>query len=333
MYPSLWLPLLALGITTAIPVFNQSLDTQWSQWKTQHGRVYAQDEEGQRRAVWEKNMRLIDEHNEEYSQGKRSFSLAMNAFGDMASEEFGQMMNGFVYKEQRTGELFSEPLSLQVPSSLDWREKGYVTPVKDQRRCGSCWAFSATGALEGQMFRKTGRLISLSEQNLIDCSQPQGNGGCRGGLAYQAFRYVKENGGLDSEDSYPYEGRNLPCRYNPRNSVANVTGFVRIPAREEALMKAVATVGPIAVALDASHPSFQFYKEGIYYEPDCRRKHLNHALLVVGYGFEGSEMDNNTYWLVKNSWGQKWGMHGYFKLAKDRNNHCGIVTEASYPTV
>uniref|UniRef100_A0A3Q2H8N3 Cathepsin V n=2 Tax=Equus TaxID=9789 RepID=A0A3Q2H8N3_HORSE len=285
MNPSLFLAALCLGIASAAPKLDPSLDAQWYQWKATHRRLYGVNEEGWRRAVWEKNMRMIELHNQEYSQGKHGFTMAMNAFGDMGP-------------------------------------------------CGSCWAFSATGALEGQMFRKTGKLVSLSEQNLVDCSRAEGNQGCNGGLMDNAFQYVKDNGGLDSEESYPYlakEGNN--CNYKPEYSAANDTGYVDIPQKEKALMKAVATVGPISVAIDAGHESFQFYKSGIYYDPDCSSKDLDHGVLVVGYGFEGRDSNNNKFWIVKNSWGPEWGWNGYVKMAKDQNNHCGIATAASYPTV
>ncbi|XP_020035083.2 procathepsin L [Castor canadensis] len=330
---SFFLATCCLGIALATPKLDQNLDTQWYRWKSTHKRLYGTNEEGWRRAVWEKNMKMIDLHNEEHNQGKHGFTMEMNAFGDMTSEEFRQVMNGFQRQKHKKGKVFQEPLLGSIPKSMDWREKGYVTPVKNQGQCGSCWAFSATGALEGQMFQKTGKLVPLSEQNLVDCSKPQGNQGCDGGLMDYAFQYIKENRGLDSEESYPYEAKDGTCKYRPECSVANDTGFVDIPQREKALMKAVATVGPISAAMDAGHASFQFYKSGIYFDPDCSSQDLDHGVLVIGYGFEGTDADKNKYWLVKNSWGPEWGAEGFVKIAKDRNNHCGLATAASYPTV
>ncbi|XP_007937466.1 procathepsin L-like [Orycteropus afer afer] len=334
MNSSLFLAALCLGIASATLKHDQSLDTQWYQWKSTYRRPYSADKEDWRRAVWEKNMKMIELHNREYSRGKYGFTMAMNAFGDMTNEEFRQVMNGFQNQKHKKGKMFREPPSGHIPKFVDWRQKGYVTHVKNQGQCGSCWAFSATGALEGQMFRKTGKIVSLSEQNLVDCSRSQGNNGCNGGLMNFAFQYIKENKGIDSEDSYPYLARDTNvCNYKPEYSAANDTGFVDIPQREKSLMKAVATVGPISVAIDASNPSFQFYKSGIYYEPDCSSKVLDHGVLVVGYGFEGKNSENNKFWIVKNSWGTVWGTNGYVKIARDQNNHCGIATAASYPTV
>lgn len=146
---------------------------------------------------------------------------------------------------------------------LDWRTQGYVTEVKDQSQCGSCWAFSTTGSLEGQHFKTTGKLILLSEQNLVDCSGIYGNYGCKGGRTDQAFKYIQANNGLDTEFSYPYKGFDDKCNFNKSNVGATVTGFKKILwGDEEALQRAVATVGPISVAIDANHESFQFYSFG-----------------------------------------------------------------------
>uniref|UniRef100_A0A672Y8X2 Cathepsin La n=1 Tax=Sphaeramia orbicularis TaxID=375764 RepID=A0A672Y8X2_9TELE len=211
--------------------------------------------------------------------------------------------NGLLSLRPGERSMFMEPNFLNTPKAVDWRQKGYVTPVKDQGNCGSCWAFSATGALEGQRFRKTGKLVSLSEQNLIDCSRPE------------------DNQGLDSEDSYPYQGTDdHPCRYDTKNNAANETSFIYIPSGDEvALMKAVDT--------------FQFYESGIYYEKNCSSDELDHAVLVVGYGYEGEHEDGRKYWIVKNSWSVHWGQSGYIYMAKDMDNNCGIATEAIYPLV
>ncbi|XP_069905932.1 procathepsin L isoform X2 [Oryctolagus cuniculus] len=300
MHLPLFLAVLCSGMISAAPTPDHSLDTRWRQWLAAHKRRYGVREEEWRRAVWEKNMQMIEKHNREYSQGKHGFTMAMNAYGDMTNEEFRLMMNGFENQNHKRGEEFHNSLLFKIPAFLDWRERGYVTPVKNQELCGSSWAFSATGALEGQMFRKTGRLVSLSEQNLVDCSWPQGNQGCSGGLMDYAFQYVKDNRGLDSEESYPYEQRKGSCKYNPRFSAANVTGFVDVSKDEKALMEAVATVGPVSVGIATTPESFLFYEGGIYYDPKCSSENVNHAVLVVGYGFEEVGSKNNKYWLIKN---------------------------------
>ncbi|KRT82147.1 Peptidase [Oryctes borbonicus] len=289
--------------------------------------------------IFMENSHNIAKHNQLFERGLVSFKLKLNKWADMLHHEFTHTLNGFNrtkgYKstglDEEVGATFIPPANVELPKEVDWREKNAVTEVKDQGQCGSCWSFSATGSLEGQHFRKSGKLVSLSEQNLVDCSTKYGNNGCNGGLMDNAFRYIKDNHGIDTESSYPYEAEDDKCRYNPRNSGATDRGFVDIPSTDEdALKSAVATVGPISVAIDASHESFQFYSEGVYYEPRCSSEVLDHGVLAVGYGTDENGQD---YWIVKNSWGETWGDKGYVKMARNRNNHCGIATQSSYPLV
>jgi len=252
----------------------------------------------------------------------------------MTVTEFTKMMNGYNMsmrgqREQHRHTYTYNP-NVKLPDTVDWRTEGYVTDVKDQAQCGSCWAFSATGSLEGQHFKQTGKLVSLSEQNLVDCSGPEGNQGCNGGLMDQAFQYIKDNQGIDTEDSYPYEAVDNQCRFKKDSIGATDTGFSDITTKDEnALQSAVATVGPISVAIDAGHASFQLYSHGVYNEIFCSQVRLDHGVLAVGYGVEGGK----DYWLVKNSWGTAWGIKGYIMMSRNKRNQCGIATASSYPLV
>jgi len=316
----------------------QRLMTEWNVWKNKFGKMYqTMEEEIERMEIWLENMMHIEQHNFQYALGHKSFSLGMNHYGDLRSDEFGRIFNGFLgleHKGMHTGEEYSDHLADQTTDfekNIDWRDQGAVSDVKDQGQCGSCWAFSSTGALEGQMKVKFGTLPDLSEQNLVDCSKPEGNQGCNGGLMDAAFQYVKDQDGIDDEDSYPYEAVDYEqCRYTKSHRAADDTGFKMIPqGNEHALKHALAKVGPVSVAIDASNPSFQFYKDGVYYEPNCSPENLDHGVLAVGFGKEKGE----KYYLVKNSWSDQWGDGGYIKMARDKENHCGIASYAVYPVV
>ncbi|KAL1784234.1 cathepsin J [Sigmodon hispidus] len=292
-------------------------------WRERSSKEYQVhlEEEAQRKAVWEKNMEMIKMHNGENGLGKNGFTMKMNAFGDMffsyllvcfllmlifwkTDEEYRKLMTDIPIPAAVISESDEEDLVNGFPKSVDWRKKGYVTPVQKQGKCGSCWAFAAAGAIEGQMFWKTGKLTPLSVQNLVDCSKPQGNNGCFGGNANKAFQYVLDNGGLEAEATYPYEGKNSHWKfkilYHAENSSAYITEFVSLPANEDYLLIAVASIGPVSAAIDASHKSFKFYDGGIYHEPNCSSYIVNHSVLVVGYGYEGNETHCEKFWLVKN---------------------------------
>ena len=229
------------------------LAKEWSAYKAEHGKVYSNGLENYgRMMMYKKNKEMIAEHNRLAHQGHHSYFLKMNHFGDFTHMEFLATMNGFdmslgkMNKTLESAATFIAPEGFDAPTEVDWRKKGAVTEVKDQGNCGSCWAFSTTGSLEGQHFRKTGKLVSLSEQQLVDCSNDleYQESGCDGGSMGNAFIYIKENHGLDTEESYPYNGKDGICKFKKSSVGATDTGFVVVPMSEDALAMAIAAHGP-----------------------------------------------------------------------------------------
>ncbi|XP_008048152.1 cathepsin S [Carlito syrichta] len=309
-----------------------TLDHHWHLWKKTHGKQYkAKNEEAVRRLIWEKNLKFVMLHNLEHSMGIHSYDLGMNHLADMTSEEVMFLMGSLRIPSQwqRNVTYKSNP-NQKLPDSLDWREKGCVTEVKYQGSCGACWAFSAVGALEAQLKLKTGKLVSLSAQNLVDCStEKYRNKGCQGGFMTQAFQYIIDNNGIDSDASYPYTAKDGTCQYDAKYRAATCSKYTELPfGREDVLQEVVATKGPVSVGIDASHPSFFLYKSGVYDDPACTQV-VNHGVLVVGYG----NLNGKDYWLVKNSWGLYFGEQGYIRMARNSKNHCGIASYPSYPEI
>jgi len=303
----------------------KAMQALFTSWMREFNKSYDQKEFRTRYATWKANYMYIEAFNKREGN---TFTLGMNQFGDLSVEEFRGLYMGYrnlVPREPYHGAV----LHPELPPSVDWRTKGVVTGIKDQGQCGSCWAFSATGSLEGAHAFNTGKLVSLSEQNLVDCSTNQGNMGCNGGLMDYAFKYVIANEGLDTEASYPYHASDGTCVYNKANCGTMLKAYQDVPSESEpALQTAIANVGPVSVAIDASHSSFQFYKSGVYYEPGCSSVRLDHGVLAVGYD---TSSNGGDYYIVKNSWGASWGNQGYIWMSRNRNNNCGIATAASYP--
>ncbi|CAH1987102.1 unnamed protein product [Acanthoscelides obtectus] len=271
---------------------------------------------------------MIDEHNERFSNGEETFEVRINQFGDLSQEEFRQMLS--LQKDQipdRGGNLALLDGNEDLPEEVDWRARGAVTTVKQQGNCGSCWAFSAVGAIEGQIFLKNGILEPLSAQNLIDCARGKyHNEGCYGGSMKSAFNYTRDHGVLTDQE-YPYvsySGKEGKCK---KQGGVKISGYKVTPeGDEQALAKAVALIGPVSVGLDATH--MQFYSGGVITKKSgCKNEldDLDHGVLVVAY--------SEDYWLIKNSWGTTWGEQGYLRLKRNDGNTCGVASIVSYPTL
>uniref|UniRef100_A0A8C7IBG7 Peptidase C1A papain C-terminal domain-containing protein n=1 Tax=Oncorhynchus kisutch TaxID=8019 RepID=A0A8C7IBG7_ONCKI len=229
----------------------------------------SQVDEGFRRMIWETNQEM----------DKHTFTLGMNKFGDMTNKEYNAFLDGIPLSKWNCS------LSA-APETWDWRQYGYVTPVKNQGSCGSCYEFAAVGALEGQMFKQTGTLLPLSEHNLVDCSGDYHNNGCDGGLAMRCFSYVSDNG-IMSERKYPYTAEVGPCEYQNATKEAWCKGFNRVPSLDEKVFRdTLYEVGPIAVSVNATHPSFKFYKDGDY-RPNAPTTRLHAAPTIHLHSHQG----------------------------------------------
>ena len=266
----------------------------------------------------------------------------MNEFMDLTQAEFKQKYIGSgidLRNSQVKCGVYNYSLDTNnLPESVDWVKDGCVTPVKNQGSCGSCWAFSSTGALEGAWAKKTNKLISLSEQQLVDCAGGRyGNHGCNGGLMDNAFKYVFDNG-LCTEEAYPYTSGSDPNVKNTCNSATchssvSAVGCSDVEKNNQQALKAAVALGPVSIAVEADTKIFQFYSGGVVTDIALCGQNLDHGVLIVGYGVE----NGLKYWLVKNSWGEGWGQDGYIKLGRsdsaDDAGVCGVAKQASFPLV
>jgi len=288
------------------------------------GKTYSEVDLPVRYNIFKANYDAIKNHN---AQGL-SWTMDINEFADMTWEEFKTTHMG--YKRSALFHNARQTVNLSglftVPTAIDWSAKGAVTGIKNQEQCGSCWAFSTTGSTEGAVEIKTGRLTSLSEQQLVDCSDAYGNMGCNGGLMDNAFQYIIANKGICSEAEYPYTAVDGTCK--TCSVVSTISSYKDVAQNDEAALEAAVAQGPVSVAIEADQSGFQFYSGGVF-DGTCGTA-LDHGVLAVGYGTQGGQ----KFWKVKNSWGSSWGLSGYILMAKDissTSGQCGIAMEPSYP--
>ncbi|XP_041031146.1 pro-cathepsin H [Carcharodon carcharias] len=312
-------------IVCSLPEFSFKEIRFFKEWMIKHNKNYGPEEYDHRLQTFIQNKRKIEAHN----SGRHTFQMGLNQFSDLTFSEFKSLY--LLQKPQNcsaTRGHHHNNMKL-LPEFVDWRKRGnYITPVKNQGGCGSCWTFSTTGCLESVIAIKSGKLVSLAEQQLVDCAQNFKNHGCAGGLPSQAFEYIKYNQGLEREQDYPYEGKDGPCRFQPSKAAAFVKSVVNITEYDEAgMVDAVARLNPVSFAFEVTD-DFMNYEKGVYSSKNCHSTpdKVNHAVLAVGYG-----VSNGTkYWIVKNSWSTSWGIDGYFYIERGKNM-CGLAACASYP--
>ncbi|XP_048567549.1 ervatamin-B-like [Triticum urartu] len=314
-------------------------------WMTAQNKSYStSDEKARRFEVYRSNMRYIEAVNADATTSGLTYKLGEGPFTDLTDEEFMTLYTGKIPEDDEQiittrvgpvngvdtyeGVTVYANFSARAPSSVDWRKRGAVTPVKDQGKCGSCWAFAAVGAIEGLHKIKRGTLVSLSEQQLVDCDSF--DSGCNGGRASRAFQWIQQNGGITTTSSYGYKAATGRCKMN-RKPAAKITGSGRVEGNNEVSLRNAVANRPIAVSIASSGSHFHHYKGGIFNGP-CSTTKLTHAVTIVGYGRQAQ--DGAKYWIVKNSWGVTWGDKGYILMKRGTTNpsgQCGIATRPVFP--
>jgi len=315
-----------VGILTAATAQSTDYKALWASFKQDYSKPYllGSSEEDERFEVFKTNVDIIMTEN---AKG-HSYQLGINQFADLTSKEFAQMYAKGLKPKTIWGDVPEVPFPNMtgqiLAASVDWVARGAVTPPKNQARCGSCWAFSTTGSVEGAYQIASGKLVSLSEENLVVCDHI--DNGCHGGAMQNAFEWIKSNG-ICTEADYPYtsgNGQTGQCKRGCKPAVT-VTGYTNVPPHSEDALKAAVSKQPVSIAIEADKSAFQLYRGGVLDNPACGTK-LDHGVLIVGYGTDGGK----DYWKVKNSWGAAWGEKGYIRLIRGENM-CGVAAQPTYP--
>eukprot|EP00246_Nothoceros_aenigmaticus_P005098 TRINITY_DN16945_c0_g1_i1.p1 TRINITY_DN16945_c0_g1~~TRINITY_DN16945_c0_g1_i1.p1 ORF type:complete len:365 (-),score=42.83 TRINITY_DN16945_c0_g1_i1:273-1367(-) len=299
-----------------------------------HGKSYANSQEyAHRLSIFRSNLLKALEHQ----ALDPTATHGITQFSDLSEEEFEAQYMGLRAPSYMTNGSPAPTLPVDnLPANFDWRELGAVSEVKNQGSCGSCWAFSTTGAVEGAHKISTGKLLSLSEQQLVDCDHTCDpvdkyacNAGCNGGLMTSAYEYVIQAGGLELESEYPYTGIAGKCQFSSNKVAAQVASFTTISLDEDQIAANLVKNGPLAVGINAAF--MQTYIGGVSCPLICSKNRIDHGVLIVGYaekGFAPLRLTNKPYWIIKNSWGANWGEDGYYKICRGIGS-CGVNTMVS----
>jgi len=320
--------LAVLAYATGERIKGTYITPDYEAFKAKYNKNYSVADDDVHYSAYLNAVEYINNHNAEYDQGRATFWCGLNEYSDMTMAE-REARNGFrpsskhLVGEVRQGDITT------APEKVDWREEGYVNAVKDQGHCGSCWAFSAVCALEGQYFKKTGKLVDAAEQQLVSCDT--WSSGCNGGFPGMSYNYISGNGdnGIDTQASYPYTATDSACdeqkTSDNQDVAATCTGYQSIGSTESALQEAVGNEGPVSICLAASADCFHHYSGGILDDDSCGHS-VNHAVAAVGYDVA------QNYWIVRNSWGTSWGEAGYVRIVKNKNM-CGMLSQSALPNV
>jgi len=317
----------AVGFLVAATAQSPDYKAMWEKFKQEYNKpdLLSSSQEEDRFKIFKTNVDFIMTEN---AKG-HSYQLGINQFADLTSEEFAQRYaRGVKPTKTLWGNVPTVPfpnMSGQIlANSVDWVAKGAVTSPKNQASCGSCWAFSTTGSVEGAYQIASGKLVSLSEEDHVSCDKV--DSGCHGGAMENAFQWIKKNG-ICTEADYPYtsgNGKTGTCKRVCKPAVT-ITGYTNVPPHNENALKAAVSKQPVSIAIEADKSAFQLYHGGVLDNPACGTK-LDHGVLIVGYGTDGGK----DYWKVKNSWGASWGEKGYIRMIRGENM-CGVSLDASYP--
>ncbi|PSS17269.1 Actinidain like [Actinidia chinensis var. chinensis] len=317
----------AIDIENSVQRTNDQVMDMYESWLVEHGKSYnSLDEKEMRFEIFKENLRIIDDHN---ADANRSYSLGLNRFADLTDEEYRSTYLGLKRGPKTdVSNQYMPKVGDALPDYVDWRTVGAVVGVKNQGLCSSCWAFSAVAAVEGINKIVTGNLISLSEQELVDCGRTQITKGCNRGLMTDAFKFIINNGGINTENNYPYTAKDGQCNLSLKNQkYVTIDSYKNVPSNNEMALKNAVAYQPVSVGVESEGGKFKLYTSGIF-TGSCGTA-VDHGVTIVGYGTERG-MD---YWIVKNSWGTNWGENGYIRIQRNIGGagKCGIAKMPSYP--